>query len=177
MTNYRGMEKTTTCLAQIIPIVLFYMYFAYPDKMLALSIEPMGRFIAVCLILFYTSLDIFYGIVFVIFVIFYYQMDLVEGFNENFTGVTSYEAMEGSQIQIQMPAPLIASTRDPVVVSVYSHQEPVGLMDHKLAVHQDIVYPKLSDEWTHNVWNTWFSDNSTKPFASTGVISQPFALV
>jgi hypothetical protein len=171
------MEKTTTCLAQIIPIVLFYMYFAYPDKMLALSIEPMGRFIAVCLILFYTSLDILYGIVFVIFVIFYYQMDLVEGFNGDFTGVTSYEPMQVSQIQIQMPAPLIASTRDPVVVSVYSHQEPVGLMDHKLAVQQDIVYPKLSDEWTDNVWNTWFSDNSTRPFASTGVVSQPFALI
>lgn len=170
MTNYRG-TSTSICLAQIIPIVLFYMYFAYPDKMLALSIEPMGRFIAVCLILFYTSLDILYGIVFVVFVIFYYQMDLVEGF----VGMPSYEPMQGSQIQ--MPAPLIASTRDPVVVSVYSHQEPVGLMDHKLSVQQDIVYPKLSDEWTHNVWNTWFSDNSTRPFASTGVVSQPFALV
>jgi hypothetical protein len=66
-------------IAQLIPILFFYMFFAYPDEILNISITPLGRFIAICLIVYYTNIHIMYGLFVCIFVVFYYQMDLVEG--------------------------------------------------------------------------------------------------
>ena len=70
---------TVPFIAKILPIILFYIFFAYSDKMLLMSITPLGRFIAILLILFYTSIHTLYGIIMALLVIFYYQMDFVEG--------------------------------------------------------------------------------------------------
>jgi hypothetical protein len=63
----------------ILPIVLLYVFFTYPDNALDISITPLGRFLCILFIVYYASIDVRYGILACLFVIFYYQMDCVEG--------------------------------------------------------------------------------------------------
>ncbi len=70
--------KTMLFIAEIIPLLLFYFIFANPDRFLLFSITPLGRLIAISIILFYTCIHMSYGFIVCIFVIFYYQTDMVE---------------------------------------------------------------------------------------------------
>ena len=60
-------------------ILMFYLFFTFPDQALDISITPLGRFISVLLILYYASIHKYYGLLMCAFVIFYYQLDCVEG--------------------------------------------------------------------------------------------------
>ena len=62
-----------------IPIVMFYLFFAFPDAFLDISLTLYGRLLSVLLIIYYTCINKYYGILVCLFVIFYYQMDSVEG--------------------------------------------------------------------------------------------------
>ena len=49
-------------------------------------------------------------------------------------------------------------------------------MQDKLSTQEDITYPKQSD-WISTVWQTWFSQDNTKPYAAFGIISDNFSKV
>ena len=63
------------CIAKLLPLFIFYLFFAFPDDFLYASITPLGRFIAVSIILFYSFLDTYRGIVMCFIVIFYYSLN------------------------------------------------------------------------------------------------------
>ena len=65
-------------IAEMIPILIFYFIFADPDRFLLFSITSLGRLVAILVILFYTCIHMSYGFMVCIFVIFYYQTDMVE---------------------------------------------------------------------------------------------------
>jgi len=73
------MKKLNTHFAEMIPIVLFFLFFIYPDDMLRFSYSYLGRFLSVALIIFYTSIHIIYGAFICAVIILYYQSDVVEG--------------------------------------------------------------------------------------------------
>lgn len=88
-------------IAQFLPLFFFYLFFAYPDEMLQLSITPLGRFIAILIIIFYTNLHMVYGLMICVLVIFYYQMDLVEGMTEySSTGQSSRSSQSNHHMNI-----------------------------------------------------------------------------
>jgi len=66
-------------LAILIPILLVYIYFAFPNQAVSISLTPLGRFITIIIVLFYTDINIWYGLLACVLVILYYQMDFVEG--------------------------------------------------------------------------------------------------
>lgn len=70
--------KTMLFVAEMIPILLFYFIFADPDRFLLFSITPLGRLVAILIILFYTCIHMSYGFMVCVFVIFYYQTDMIE---------------------------------------------------------------------------------------------------
>ena len=65
-------------IAQVLPLIIFYLFFAFPDDFLYASIHPLGRLIAITLILLYSTIDTYYGILMCALVIIYYKMDFVE---------------------------------------------------------------------------------------------------
>lgn len=69
-------------IAEMIPLLLFYFIFADPDRFLLFSITPLGRLVAILIILFYTCIHMTYGFVVCVFVIFYYQTDMIESISE-----------------------------------------------------------------------------------------------
>lgn len=184
-------SKSVPFIAKILPIILFYIFFVYSDKMLILSITPLGRFIAICLILFYTSIHTIYGIIMALFVIFYYQMDFVEG-------MTNYELLtEGFQDKFRKDHcdmngqltykeyPVKTENVEhifPDLQFVYGQCNPCDIncaftISQKLSVQEDMTYPKSSDDWVFSIWKTWFSEDSSKPFASSCVTTEQFSLL
>lgn len=71
--------KFDIVIAQFIPFILFYLLFVHSNRMVIFSNTPLGRLLAIALIIFYTNISIKYGFMFCVLIIFYYQMDSVEG--------------------------------------------------------------------------------------------------
>jgi len=55
------------------------MYFAIPHTLVSISLTPLGRFLSILVILYYTTIDLWYGMAICLLVILYYQADFVEG--------------------------------------------------------------------------------------------------
>jgi hypothetical protein len=61
-----------------IPIVLMYMFLAYTKDTILFSNTPVGKFIAICIITYYTNTNMMYGVFVCMLILVYYQTDLVE---------------------------------------------------------------------------------------------------
>lgn len=185
---------TVPFIAKILPIILFYIFFAYSDKMLLMSITPLGRFVAIWLILFYTSIHTLYGIVMALLVIFYYQMDFVEGM----TTINARHTIEGfdqsnfrkencaanGQLMFKEYPVKLENVEHifPDLQFTYGQCNPCDVncaftISQKLSVQEEITYPKSSDDWVNNIWQTWFSEDSMRPFAASGINTEQFAIL
>ena len=71
--------ETRIFIAQLLPLLLFYLFFAAPQDLLMFSLTPLGRFVAILIVVFYTSVHTLYGVVVCVAIILYYQTDMVEG--------------------------------------------------------------------------------------------------
>ena len=72
-------KDVTIYLAEFIPLIVFYLLVSHSDEMIMFTHTTFGRLIVVALILFYASIHYLYGILVCLFIIFYYQTDVVEG--------------------------------------------------------------------------------------------------
>lgn len=74
-------------ILQFIPIILLFLLLSYPEQFALFSNLSVGRLIAVIIIVFYSSLDKYVGLLVCGLVILFYQSDYVENmmpFSENF---------------------------------------------------------------------------------------------
>lgn len=80
-------------IEEFLPIFIIFTILAYPKTAIKFSHSILGRFIAVSIIIFYSSIDKYLGLFVCGLVIFYYQMDFVEGMmaemNENFDNLVN----------------------------------------------------------------------------------------
>lgn len=63
-----------------LPIVLLYLFLAYTRDAILFSNTPVGKFIAIYIIVYYANVNILYGIFVCMLILVYYQTDLVEDF-------------------------------------------------------------------------------------------------
>lgn len=61
-----------------LPIVLLYMFLAYTKETILFSNTPVGKLIAICIIVYYTNVNVMYGVFVCMLILVYYQTDLVE---------------------------------------------------------------------------------------------------
>ena len=73
-------------ISEFIPIVTIFLLMCYPTIIASISHSSLGRFIAVCIIVFYSSLDKYLGLFVCGLVIFYYQLEFVEHFSNEVAG-------------------------------------------------------------------------------------------
>ena len=73
-------------ISEFIPIITIFLLLSYPTIIASISHSSLGRFIAVCIIVFYSSLDKYLGLFVCGLVIFYYQLDFVESFTNEIAG-------------------------------------------------------------------------------------------
>ena len=65
-------------VAQFIPIIIIFLLISYFKSIAKFSNTVLGKLLAICVIIFYTTLDKLLGALVCLLVIFYYQSDLVE---------------------------------------------------------------------------------------------------
>lgn len=70
-------------LLNFLPIIIIFLLVTYSSEMAQWSHTILGKLIAVLLMIFYTRIDILFGLVVTALVILYYQSDYVEGFIPN----------------------------------------------------------------------------------------------
>ena len=66
-----------TTVAQFIPIIVIITLLSYSKEFVNMSTTILGKIFAICIVLFYTSLDKYMGLVLCLLVIVYYQSDFV----------------------------------------------------------------------------------------------------
>jgi len=151
--------KNILLFAEILPLILFYLFFANSDFMIWFSLSYLGKLCAILIIIFYSSIHWIYGLFFCVVVILYYQSDLIEG------------------MQTPIPAPTTISepryvNGDVVKYSVANDfiyvddnaQITTNITDIRLKTQEEIVYPKASDDWVNGIWQSWFVDDYTVPY-------------
>ena len=67
-----------TTVAQFIPIIVIITLLSYSKEFVNMSTTILGKIFAICIVLFYTSLDKYMGLVLCLLVIVCYQSDFVE---------------------------------------------------------------------------------------------------
>jgi len=75
-------------ILQFIPIILLFLLLSYPEEFVVFSNLSIGRLLATIIIIFYSSLDKYLGLLVCGLVILFYQTDYVDTkrlFSENFT--------------------------------------------------------------------------------------------
>ena len=187
-------------IAQLLPLVFFYTFLAFPDDTYACSLQPLGRFISIIIILFYTALDIKYGIMICILVIYYYQMEFLEKCcefdscmltgriytetfaNQNATNITNFREEQCKDGELQFKNKPVKNENAPhIFPGLEFINQPCNPCDtkcgisieSKLTSEEDLSYPKLSDSWVLQIWNTWFSEDSRPPYAYNSSSSTP----
>jgi hypothetical protein len=68
-------------IVQFIPMIIFFLWVSYPQEFVVFSNFSIGRFIAVCIIIFYSSLDKYLGLFICGLVILFYQTGYIENMN------------------------------------------------------------------------------------------------
>lgn len=192
--------------SNILPLVLFYLFFAFTDDFLHVSITPLGRFIAVLLILFYSIKSKFCGIIMCIIVILYYRLSFVEKTSmfdscmlvnkqiESF--VPKNSSIENEKLDnfrkkhcennelIYKKNKVKCENADHVFEELEFLNEPCNpctpycgfTIQEKIKTEQDVVYPKTQDTWVYSIWNTWFKDG-TSPSAFNNIYTKSYDII
>ena len=172
-------------LAKLIPFILFYLFFAFPDDFLMKSISPLGRFIAVVLILFYSCVRPVLGILMCMVIIGYYNLPFVvntcrfydkemfqyqEAFSSKEEEFRQEYCVNGSLTKKQKQ--VRKENTEHIFENVTFTDGICNVCDPKcgfkvqeiLKNEQEIVYPKGNDDWVMSVWRTWFSYDIPMPY-------------
>ena len=86
------MSIETYC--NLIPVILIAMLILYQENMAYVADTPLGKIVAILLIVYYTSIDVLYGLFICALIVLYYQSDYFKSFRifkENFANVQHTE--------------------------------------------------------------------------------------
>jgi hypothetical protein len=178
--------KNVLLFAEILPLFIFYLFFADPDSMIWFSLTYLGKLVAVLIILFYTDLHWIYGFFICVCIILYYQSDLIEGMQirESMLSNTSITNMvEGFEpIASEPKVDSYSFLSDFIYEDTGSPNQKIlmNITELKLKTQEEITYPKASDEWVYGIWKTWFIEDHSPPYpvsAKTIISPGSYAIV
>lgn len=230
--------ETKIFIAQLLPLLLFYLFFAAPQELLLFSLTPLGRFVAIAIIVFYASIHTLYGIVVCIAIILYYQTDMIEGMttivpgtscgcprvvvftagdvqdqdrahshcnqsiytpsgvtrpdqkrksadegwdifdwispspNEEAADLALHHDVDGANV-----ADDAGNIYESFVTSMATTAPTPSTMTQKLAAQEELVFPKQTDDWIYRTWQTWFSDDHTRPYPTANTMTMSASLI
>ena len=186
--------------AKILPLVLFYLFFAFPNDFLFISITPLGRFIAILLILFYSSISTYYGLMMCSVVIIYYRLKAVETTSlsdscilinnqESFVSNSNEEDMDKFREEHCENNCLKykgKNVKNENIEHIYPDLKFLNercnpcdkncgfTIGKRIKLEENITYPKTNDDWVMPIWNTWFSNNYEIPIAFNNIFSNTY---
>ena len=182
-------------IAKILPLIIFYLFFAFPNDFLYVSISPLGRLLSILIILLYSSISTYHGIIVCILIILYYHLDFIEktsmfdsymligdNYFETFLGNEEVNKNVQEFRNENCKNNVLMYKNKPVKNENAEHifpeleflndfcnpcDENCGISIREILRNEEnIVYPKTDDNWVYNIWNTWFSNEKCAPYAS-----------
>jgi len=176
---------------QFIPIIIIFMFTVYPNVAIFWSNTILGKIIATAIVLFYSTVDVSYGIMASLLIVLYYQMgnqysegmenDLRNQFEKQYceNGVLKYKSMQVKPEMTEHVFPEIEYEHESLKCNPCNATCKYKVIEERVANESELQEPKNSRDW---VWTKWFSDtvtneqNSVKePQDSIGVKSEPFS--
>jgi hypothetical protein len=169
--------KNVLLFAEILPLFIFYLFFADPDSMIWFSVSYLGKLAAILIILFYADLHWIYGLFVCVCIILYYQSDLVEGMQVRESMLSYNSSIPNKVEKVEGFEPIASDSK----VDSYSFLRDfiyeqtgnpkshglMGITELKLKTQEEITYPKASDEWVYGIWKTWFIEDHSPPYPDT----------
>ena len=162
-------------IAEILPLVLFYLFFTHSNEMIQFSGSYLGKLVAILIILFYSNIHWIYGLFICLFVILYYQTDTVEGMINPLHYHNVIDLNSNNNNNNKNNNDIVKNEFNEFKDMHFSKQ--FSIIETKLTTQEELTYPKSNDDWVNNVWQTWFSDNHTKPYGAMSMVSEQFALL
>jgi hypothetical protein len=74
------MKEFPTLVTQGLPIALIILFILFPTSFARVSSQPLGKCLAVAMIIYYTSQEMMHGLIICLLTILYYQREIEEGF-------------------------------------------------------------------------------------------------
>ena len=74
------MNLKIDCIYQLTPLILVFLYLAHRDDFISISNTVLGKFIAIALIILYTTIDKYLGLFVCALIITYYYNGVLEGY-------------------------------------------------------------------------------------------------
>ena len=65
-------------LSQFIPILILFLLLTYSHDFVSFSYTILGKLLALCIIIYYTMLDVKFGVLACALIIYYYQNEVIE---------------------------------------------------------------------------------------------------
>jgi hypothetical protein len=82
--------------ANLIPVILIAMLILYEENMAYVANTPLGKIIAILLIVYYTSVDILYGALMCALIVLYYQ-SYINKINGSVSGIENFSSLQLEQ--------------------------------------------------------------------------------
>jgi len=161
--NKYSFEYMITEFSLIIIICLFVFF---TDQTLSFSRNILGKFITVSLLIFYTSVNVIYGLIFCLTVILYYKTDFVEQLLNMNDGEPNSQTIYIEKTELLKQSP---NQKPPVELSI---------SQDKITIEEDIMKPKNSNDSFSETWSKiWESVNPYSATPSVGIYSEPFSFL
>jgi len=173
--------KYVFLFAEILPLILFYLFLANTDSMILFSTTYLGKLVAVMIIMFYSYIHWIYGLFICILVILFYQTDFIEGMQSYHFNVSpmihedgklynteNFEEYNKEKPQYSFMSDFITTDNSSI------HMSGENLIDNKLRNQEEITYPKTSDDWVSDIWKSWFIDSYSAPYPVDSICTANF---
>jgi hypothetical protein len=124
-------------IAQFVSFIIFISFLLFPDQFILQSNTILGKLFSIFIIVLYTKIDFLYGLLVCVFIIFYYQSDLVSNliYSENFKVVTA-EPMSNYQDDSD-------SESDSEESDSYEHDIVAANKDERIKIDDAYAHHKL----------------------------------
>jgi len=132
-------------IAQFIPIILIVIMLTYSREFVQFSHSILGKVAAIALVLFYTHLDKYLGVVLCLFVIVYYQSDYVENML-NTDDIMNEMAESMNEITSGRKVKETESKIDKIIGDVKKHAKLSESMSNLADVYPTVEHMEDEDE-------------------------------
>jgi uncharacterized membrane protein len=147
-------------------IIILCLFVFFTDQTLSFSRNILGKFLTVSLLIFYTSVNVIYGLIFCLLVIIYYKTDFVEQLLNMNDGEQNNQIIHIEKTELLKPT---SNQKAPVELSI---------SQDKITVEDDITKPKNSNDSFLETWTKiWESINLYPVTPSIGIYSEPFSFL
>lgn len=151
---------------QFIPIVIIFLFVVYPDFAISWSNTILGKIITVSIILFYSTIDIAYGIMVSLLIVLYYQLgngysegmenDLRKQFEKQYcvNGVLKYKTMQVNPEMSEHIFPEIEYEHESLKCNPCDASCNYKIIEERITNESELQKPKNSKDW---IWTKWAS--------------------